>query len=196
MLKHFGYENKAYYTGWEEPPKVYDIKVNSVTGSEPVTVSEAKDWALIDTSADDTIIGYMITSVREALETYLGADIVAKTRTYYDERVIHQFEVPFTPLDSISSITYTTDDTEIPSTGYTLKGLENVFIDFDTYPKEHVKVNYTTLGISDQRIKDAIKMTFEYIYNSRGLVSMDNFKGFDIPQSAKVLVAGRRKQFI
>lgn len=196
MLKLFGYENKAYYPNWTEPPLVVDNKVNSVTGSEPVTVDEAKEWALIDTDADDTVIGYMITSVRQSLETYLSADIVAKTRTLYMEKVNHKVELPFSPIDTITIITYTTDDTTLATTEYSVLGLNNKTIDFDSYPYEHVKINYTTLGISDQAVKDSVKATFEYLYNSRGLVSMDNFKGFQIPETAKYLIAGYRNQFI
>lgn len=196
MLKLFGYENKGYYPNWAEPPLVIDNVINSVTGTEPVTVEEAKNWALIDTSADDTVIETMLKSVRQSLETYLSADIVEKTRTHYIEKVNHKIELPFAPIEEITSITHSTDNTALTSSDYTELGLDNKTIDFKTYPYEHVKINYSTKGISSQSVKDAIKATFEYLYNSRGLVSMDNFKGFEIPETAKYLIAGHKSQFV
>jgi len=38
---------------------MHDIKINSTTGSEIVTLQEVKDYVRIDTSADDTIIETM-----------------------------------------------------------------------------------------------------------------------------------------
>jgi hypothetical protein len=196
MLKTF-YENKAYGNKWEQPPIIIDSQIVSVTGSEVVTVSEAKAWALIDTSADDTIIGYMITSVRQSLENYISRDIVAKSRKYYIEQAIQPIALPFAPIDAISAVTHTQDNTALTITDdYYVRGLQNKVIDFNSYPKSFVTISYTTLGITDQAVKDSVKATFEYLYNSRGLVSMDSFIGFEIPSTAKHLINGYKKSFL
>lgn len=196
MLKTF-YENKAYGNKWEQPPIIIDSQIVSVTGSEVVTVSEAKDWALIDTAADDSVILTMIVAVRQSLENYISRDIVAKSRKYYIEQAIQPIALPFAPINAISAVTYTQDNTAlVVNEDYYVRGLENKVIDFISYPKSYVTVSYTTLGITDQAVKDSVKATFEYLYNSRGLVSMDNFKGFDIPQTAKYLINGYKKTFL
>ena len=197
MLKVF-YQTKENKSFYEQKNIQYDMLINSVTGSEPVTTSEAKDWGLIDTSAEDTLIGTMITSVREALETYISRDIVARNRTYYIEHVdCSTIDLPFAPIDAVSSVTYGDDDDALTvNNDYYVRGVSDKRIELVSYPKEYVKVTYTTLGLSDQSVKDAIKATFEYLYDSRGLVSQDNFKGFSIPETAKKLIVGHRTMFI
>ena len=59
------------------------IKINSTTGSEIITTNDVKNFVRIDTSADDALIGTMITAARIAAENFMSRDIVAKTRTYY-----------------------------------------------------------------------------------------------------------------
>lgn len=197
MLKAF-YVTKGNGDYSQRTSNKSEVIVNSVTGSEPVTVSEAKSWGLIDTDADDTIIGFMITSVREQLESWLNRDIVAKERQYFIEYLGKpELSLPFAPINAVSSVTAGDDDTaQVLDSDYYIRGLQDKYLQFTSYPKSYVKVTYTTLSITDQRIKDAIKSTVEYIYDSRGLVSMDNFKGFTIPETAKSLLIGKRRLFV
>ena len=58
------------------------MKINTTTGSEILTISEAKSFIRVDTSADDTIIGQMITQARIWCENYISRDIVAKIELY------------------------------------------------------------------------------------------------------------------
>ena len=113
------------------------IKINSTTGSEIVTASEFKDYARIDTTADDTLIDLIITQARIWCENYISRDIVAKNRTYYVPETNGIFDIPFGPISSISSVTI--DGTAF--TGYTMEGLDNETIDLDG-PAEKVKVTY------------------------------------------------------
>ena len=94
----------AYFS---EPLNTFhtQIKINSTTGSEILTTSEAKDFIRVDTTADDTIIGQMITQARIWCENYISRDIVAKNRTLYLASVNERFVLPFSPVASISSIT-------------------------------------------------------------------------------------------
>lgn len=176
----------------------YDMVVENVTGTDPVTVEEAKTWGLIDTSAEDTLIGEMITTVRQTLETYISRDIVSRDREYYIEYVDGStIEIPFAPIDSVTSITHGNDDTALTvNSDYYVRGVSDKRIELTSYPKYYVKIKYVTLGLSDQSIKDAIRATFEYLYDSRGLVSQDNFKGFAIPETAKKILVGYKTMFI
>ena len=49
------------------PPTV-GLKVITAPSAEPVTAAEAKLWARVDTSADDALIGSLITTARQYLE--------------------------------------------------------------------------------------------------------------------------------
>lgn len=188
-------EDKSYY---ENKSIQYDMIINQETGIEPVTVEEAKAWALIDTSADDTQIGYMITSVRQALETYLSRDIVAKNRTLYIEyQGSADVILPFAPINDIVSVVVGSSNTVlVADSDYFVRGVSDKRIEFASFPKDYVRINYTTEGILLQNVKDAIKASFEYLYDSRGLVSQEKFKGFYIPDTAKMLVKGQRTMFL
>ena len=57
------------------------IKINSETGSEIVSLTEMKNYLRVDHAFDNTLITDMITQARQIIENYLSRDIVAKTRT-------------------------------------------------------------------------------------------------------------------
>ena len=62
---------------------MYQIKINSTTGSELITNTDVKLFARIDTTADDDLLDEMITTARQNAENFINSDIVAKNRTYY-----------------------------------------------------------------------------------------------------------------
>jgi uncharacterized phiE125 gp8 family phage protein len=81
--------------------------------TEPITVSEAKLHARVDTSADDTLIGQFITSCRQWMESYLNQTLVTTSWKLtldgfydcgYSRNGIILF--PRSPLISITSIQY------------------------------------------------------------------------------------------
>ncbi len=127
------------------------IKINSVTGSEIVTVDEFKSFARISNTTDDTLIGSIIVQARIWCENYISRDIVAKNRTYYIPETNGIFDLPFGPIASISSITI--DGTAY--TDYTIEGLDNETIDLDG-PAEKVKITYVTSGLEDNLLEQSI----------------------------------------
>lgn len=71
---------------------------------EPVTATEAKLHAKIDTTADDALITILISSVRQLAELELGRKIITQTLdTYFDE---FPDEIVLMPLQSVTSIAY------------------------------------------------------------------------------------------
>ena len=63
---------------------MHQIKINSTTGSELLTTQNVKDYVRIDTTADDTLIGEMISQSRIWCENYISRDIVAKNRIHFE----------------------------------------------------------------------------------------------------------------
>jgi len=139
-----------------------EIKINSTTGSEIVTSSEFKSYARISTSADDTLIATIIKQSRIWCENYISKDIVAKNRTYYVPETGGIFDLPFGPVDSISSVTID----GVAFTGYTMLGLDNITIDLDG-PAEEVKVTYVTSGLDDELLQQAILQLGTTYYDNR-----------------------------
>ena len=165
------------------------IKTNSVTGSEIVTTQDVKDYVRIDTSADDTIIGRMIEQARIWCENYISRDIVAKTRTYYVDSTNGVFDIPFAPVDSITSVTVQGEAAE-----YTVLGLDNETIELDGGSAEQVKVSYSTTGLSDGLLKQAILQLVSTYYDNRA----DYVDGSinEIPTNVKSILSSYKSMFV
>ena len=184
----------AYYRNlyFSEVPNDFhsQIKINSTTGSEIVTTSEVKDFMRVDTSADDTIIGEMITEARIWCENYIGKDIVAKTRTYYTPFQTERFNLPFAPVSSITSVTV--DGT---AADYEVKGLDNEIIELNELPAKEIKVSYATAGLDDSLLKQAIlKLTLTYYDNRAEFVVGQQVN--DLPVSVKNILSSYKTMFI
>lgn len=147
--------------------------INSVTGSEIVTLQEAKDYIRVETTADDTLLATIISTAHAWCENYLSRDIIAKnrtvyykmvdqSRTYFQEDDAGFINLPFAPVASIESVT-----SEGSSADYEIKGVGNDSILLDQSPAKDVKINYITSGLSDDEIKMAILMLTSTLYDNR-----------------------------
>lgn len=165
------------------------IKINSTTGSEILTVSEVKDYVRIDTSADDTIIGNMITQARIWCENYISRDIVAKNRTYYLDSTQGIFDLPFAPVSEIDSLTINNVAAE-----YEVLGLDNETIELDGGAAEHVKVTYDTTGLSDGLLKQAMLQLIATYYDNRSDFIMGNIS--EIPTNVKNILSSYKSMFV
>lgn len=165
------------------------IKVNSVTGSEIVTVSDVKDYARIDTTADDTLIGNMITQARIWCENYISRDIVAKNRTYYLDSTQGIFDLPFAPVASISSVTVKGE-----AETYEVLGLDNETIELDNGYAERVKITYVTTGLDDGLLQQAILQLTSTYYDNRADFVEGNIA--EIPTNVKSILSSYKSMFV
>lgn len=169
---------------------MYQIKINSTTGSEIISTADVKSYARIDTTADDTLIGQMITQARIVLENYISRDIVAKNRTYYRSFIDDRFEVPFAPVATITSITV--EDT---TAAHTVHGLDKSIIELSESPAKDMEMVYITTGLSDSAIKEALLQFVSTLYENR----VDFVEGKTIqkiPTSSKELLSSYKALFI
>lgn len=179
----------AYFS--EQPQNYHQqLKVNSTTGSEIVSTEEAKTFIRVDISADDTIIGEMITTARIVCENFLGKDIVAKNRTVYIPFLNDRLNLPFAPVASISSVTV--DDT---TATYKSKGLDKELIELDQLPAREVKITYVTAGLTGSNIEHAIKQLVSTYYDNRSDYVTGTIVA-DLPTNVKALLAGEQNVFI
>ena len=169
---------------------MHQIRIDSTDGSEIVTLTEAKDYARIDTSSDDDLVTSMIVSARQALETYLSRDIVAKTRTYYvPSSTDGCISLPFAPVSSITSVE--SDSEELTYTEY---GLDDKYIQLESYPASNVEIVYVTSGMTQDELKTSIKMLVSTYYDNRedfikGSISL-------LPIDARNRVSGLKYFFV
>lgn len=168
----------------------YQIKVNSVTGSEIVPTSEAKTFLRVDTSADDAIIAQMITTARINIENYLGKDIVAKNRSIYTPYLNERINLPFAPVASISSVLVDGSAAE-----YEAKGLNNEIIELDSLPASELKITYVTSGLTGAIYEHAIKQLVSTYYDNRSDFVTGTIVA-TLPSSVKDFLASEKNVFI
>ena len=169
------------------------IKINSVTGSEIITTSNVKDYVRIDTTADDNIIARMIVQARIWCENYISKDIVAKTRSYYIPQTNSGiFDLPFAPVTSIQSITI--DGT---TASYEILGLDNETIELDSGSASKVKIDYTTAGLSDDLLKQAMLQLVSTYYDNRSDFVSDTKGNIDqVPSATRNILDSYKTMFL
>lgn len=87
------------------------LTVTTAPAAEPITLAEAKAHLRIDDTASDTILALYIQAAREHCEEITGLAFVNRTITAYWSRWPRWgFELPGSPLASVSSIKYTDSD--------------------------------------------------------------------------------------
>jgi len=107
--------------------------------TEPVSISEMETFLGFDMTADqETLCSTMITAARKWLEDYLAVSILSKSyevRFYVEDKIGKYYELPFSPITSITSV-----DISGTSVEYDEKGLDRVYIK----PQSSVITNTTT----------------------------------------------------
>ena len=172
---------------------MYQIKINSTTGSEIITTADVKLYSRIDTSADDTLIADMIKQARIYIENYIEQDIVAKNRTVYFQELNARFPLPYAPISSISSVTI--DGTA--STAYKTFGLDNLEIKLNELPSKEVKITYVTAGQDDPLLKQAMLQLVNTFYDNRADFNvMQGVNFVELPSNVKSIVDSYKNVFI
>lgn len=96
-----------------------DWKVTTGPATEPVTASECKAWAHIDTTADDTVIGQMLIAAREWAEQYTNRAFITQSITSKLDAWTNPIIIPQPRLITVTSINYIDQDgtSQLLSTG-------------------------------------------------------------------------------
>ena len=87
------------------------LKLITAPAAEPVSASEAKAHLRVDTTADDTYIGTLITVARQNVESHLRRSLINQTwEVVLDAFPAGVIRLPKPPLASVTSIKYTDDE--------------------------------------------------------------------------------------
>ena len=166
------------------------IKVNSLLGNEIITTADVKSYVRIDTDEDDALIANMITEARIWCENYISRDIVAKNRTYYLSDTSGLFDLPFAPIATVTGVTI-----EGEAATFTEYGLDDLSIELDGGPSSNVKVTYTTAGLNDGLIKQALLQMVSNYYDNRADFEIGKAVN-EIPTNVKSILSGYKTMFI
>jgi uncharacterized phiE125 gp8 family phage protein len=89
------------------------VVVTSPPAVEPVSLEEAKRWAVVQNPDDDQLVADLIVACREQMEADLGQALVTQTRTAYFGSFPAgwgEIGLPYPPLQSVVSVQYTALD--------------------------------------------------------------------------------------
>lgn len=127
----------------------------TVTGTEPVSLTDMKLYLKVDYATDDALITQLIKSVREHCEEFTGKSFVASEIVWNVEAESGQvIRMPYPAIDVIE-----------PIDGVTFKGVENKRAVFEI--SGEYDIEYTTAGICPQAVKMAIMKAVAEAYENR-----------------------------
>lgn len=143
----------------------------TVTGSEPITLDEAKSWMRVDDTNDDTLITALITQTRELVEEYLNTSIV-QTTLVLDATARKELLLPYGPVVTITTV----QDQEGEDVDYTYNGFYIDFGDVGTISVTGGDTTYvdtvTTYDAGVSTIPSGLKLgmleVIAWLYENRG----------------------------
>ena len=147
------------------------FKVISVPSTEPITLSEAKNYLKVEDSYtdDDTLIAAIITSVRQYIETYLSTALITQTIEekwdYFEVRdyqLRQNFNLGVNPVQSVTSISYIDTDGD----SQTRSASEYVVDTHRPVARIGLKNGYTWPSIQDEI--NALTVTYVAGYGNSG----------------------------
>jgi uncharacterized phiE125 gp8 family phage protein len=110
MSDAYYYPGAAEFNPWFRHYGRHKIKSQYVLtvppAIEPVSIPQAKQWAVIEHSQDDAIIGGLITAARMDVENWLSRAFITQTWVLYMDNFYWEYELRKPPVQSVTSIMY------------------------------------------------------------------------------------------
>ena len=137
------------------------------TITEPVTVAEAKQYCRVSNNVEYDLFAELITQSRQAVEKAANISITPKTVTLWFTNLAGNFQLPFGPMTSFTSLTDENGNV-VPSGVYKLIGGQYPNLNWPLYA--NMTAVYTT-GMTSvpKEIKIAILDQINYGYENRGM---------------------------
>lgn len=141
----------------------------TVTGTEPVTATEVKNYLKVDFSNDDNLISDLITGIREQIELFTGLSLVEKSIEYFDEEIDDEIKLPYPEHDAITEVKINNEvSTAYIKTGLTQFIIKPTVISVNDENDYGIKITYTTKGTCPKGIKVEILKAIDEKYRNRG----------------------------
>jgi len=136
----------------------------AITGEEPVTLDEAKEYLRVLYDTDDDVIDGLITQCRQILEQATNHSLIEQKITLTNDGYCDKFRLPYGPVTDVSSLTLTkgTWTTDILATALVSNSL--IVHKGDGM----LSVEYTAGGIEQEGMKQAILELVAFFFMNRG----------------------------
>ena len=141
---------------------------STITGAEPLTVLEVKNYLKVDYNDDDTLIGALISGVREMAEEITGRGLIAKTivltLTGETERYV---VLPYPDHGTVDSVVL--NDTDILADCVIGGSIQKIVrLPGIYYDIEKLVITYNVLGECPAGVKIALLKNIGELYEKRG----------------------------
>lgn len=142
----------------------------TITGlTEPITLTEAKNYLKVDFTTDDTLIGLLITSVREQAEKYTGLSLIAKTLELFNDEIPETITLPYPEHSEVTEVKLN----GVVTTGYYKTGLTQFILSFTeitntTVDNSGLYVKYKCSGSCPSGLKALMLKEIDEAYRNRG----------------------------
>ena len=176
---------------------------------EPITATEAKLRLRIDTSADDTPIGEMISVARQYVEDMTDRQCMTATRSLIlDDFWTGALEIPRAPLKTVTSITYLDTNGSVQTLAATVYTVDidsvpgRIYLAYEqSWPavqgiSKSVTITYTcgeaTAAAVPAGLKQTIHLLVGHLYENREATSVVELKA--VPMAVDALLAQYKVQ--
>jgi len=151
---------------------VLDVQFQDGVITEPVTLTEAKNFCKIDISTDDDLINILITAARQMCEAYTGVGFVEHNAVVVLNNLNGDIYIPYGPMIAINSVVNDQGTTLVLDTDYTLGG--NEFNRLRTPHSNNITIDYTTgYTTLPDVLKTAVLNQVYYLYDNRSVGTDD-----------------------
>ena len=147
---------------------VLDIEFDDGEITEPVTLTEAKDFCKVDIGTDDDLIIALITAARQQCEAYTAVGFVVHDIVVIVNNTNGEIYIPYGPMIAINQVTDQAGDVLVLDTDYTLSG--NQFKRLLTPREKNITIDYTA-GYDElpNVLKTALLNQIYYLYDNRSI---------------------------
>ena len=175
----------------------------NITGNEPITTQQAKDWCYVAGTKWDDLIDSLVTTVREHAENETWRAIIQAEYEYrLDEFPEDEIEIPKPPIKSIDKIEYVDTDgntQELTSYDADVSGEYGRIqrSDGKTWPKTDDVYNAVTITFTagydsvPETLQIAMKQMIKHFFENRETVIVGQAGTIDakeVPQTAELLM--------
>lgn len=147
---------------------ILDVQFNDDAITEPVTLSDAKDFCKIDISNDDVLIESIITAARQMCEAYTGIGFVEHNILININNSNGNIYLPYCPLVEVIEVTDENDVVLETATGYKLRG--NDFVRLEWPAENNITIEYVAgYGELPEVLRLGLLNAIYYLYDNRSI---------------------------
>lgn len=138
--------------------------IRTVSGSEPVTLAQAKAYNRVLFAVDDSTITLLITQARETLEQATNLSLIEQTINLTLDTYKDKYRLPYGPISVVTTVTVNTGLGDDPVLADYIS--DNGLIKFNGTGT--LKAEYEAGGVEFQGLKIAMLEMVAFLYTNRG----------------------------